>query len=498
MNLSYKILIKFLAATFLIAAFYSCEEDLEPITYDKISSDNFLVTAADFEVALTAIYANAGAQRRNRILFGMRGTDEFRSNNGGEDKLNNFQWENTGPFESLYTNNIPSITRAGSFLLDIQNTDVLSDDLRNSYMAQVRTARAFLMYELLTNYGACPVITDSELLATISTNFNYMPSRPEPGTTEYETYYRNYVEFIENDLNTAISQFENSENVRNIGQKGRFNKAVALTVLSKLYLHEKEWSKAETVCRAIIDLAESGENILYNYSLFEDYNNMWSLKAEGNSEIIFAIPQTAGSYGQDFRAWTLHPHYTADETSYNGDKVRIPFYDSFDPADIRRKNITMEFTNIYSSKTVDMRKSPHNGGFIFKYQQDPDAAQMSGVDVIVYRLADIYLSLAEAICWKEGGTTSDANALKYFNLVRDRAKLPRLNSLTTDIILQERAWELYFEGYRREDLIRHEQYISKARDERGVDAKDFQILYPIPLGAITENPAIKQNSGYNF
>jgi len=498
MNSIYKTLVNFFAAIFVIFLLNSCEGDLAPITYDKISTDNFLKTTADYEVALTAIYANIGAQRRNRILFGMRGTDEFRSNNGGEDKLNNFQWEQSGPFSALYNYNIPAITRAGSFLLELEKSSILPENVKNSYLAQVRTARAFLMYELLTNYGACPVITDDEILAGITTNFKYFPERPAPGTPEYEAYSSKYIAFIENDLNKAIEQFNIGEGTSNYGQRGRFNKAVAYTVLSKLYLHQKNWEKAITVCKAVIDLSEKGDNILYTYKLFNEYNNMWSLKTEGHSEIIFAIPQTAGAYGQDFRAWTLHPHYTKDENSYNGDKVRIPFYDSFNASDIRRNNITVSFTNIYTGKPVDMRKSPHNGGFIFKYQQDPNAAQMSGVDVVVYRLADIYLSYAEAICWKDGGATSSAEALKYFNLVRQRAALAPLSSLTTDIILQERAWELYFEGFRREDLIRHGKYISNAREERGVNAQDYQVLYPIPQEAINENPAIKQNPGYNF
>ncbi len=498
MNISFKTIIKSFFGLAIFTLLAACEKDLDPTNFDRISTDNFLQTEGDFNVALTAIYSSIGTQRRGRVVFGNRGTDEYRSNNGGEDRINNFEWTSSEPFSGLYTTNIRAITRAGSFLLDIKNTTVIDEVAKNSYTAQVLSARAFLMYELLTNYGACPVITDETLLATISSNFDYKPSRPKPGTSEYDTYYQNYAGLIESDLLTAIEKFNACEGAKGTNDFGRFNKGVAYAILTKLYMHEKQWEKAEAASKAIIALAETSSNSLYKYKLYTDYNNMWSLQTERHSEIIFAIPQTAGVYGQDFRAWTLHPHYTDKENAFNGDKVRIPFYNSFSSTDKRRKNITIEFTNIYSNKLVDMRKAPHNGGFIFKYQPDPDGPMASGVDIIVYRLADIYLTYAEAICWKNGGTTANAEALKYFNLVRERAGLATLSELTADIILQERGWELYFEGFRREDLIRHGKYISKARDERSVDAKDFQVLYPIPLWAITENPDIKQNPGYVF
>jgi len=481
-----------------LSLFTSCEGDLEPINYNRISTDNFLQTVNDYDVALTAIYASIGNLRRDRIVFGERGTDEYRSNNGGEDKLNNFEWTSSDQFGQIYWNNVQAITRTGTFIIELEKTAVLSDEIRNNYIAQVKTARAFLMYEILTNYGACPVITDKDILAEIYNNFDYKPKRPKPGTPEYVTYYNDYLKFIEDDLNAAIQEFDKAGAIQGYNDFGRFNKGVSLTILSKLYMHEKRWADLENTCKTIIDLAENATDPMFKYSLYPKYNDMWSLSTEKHAEIIFAIPQTAGLYGQSFRAWTLHPHYTADENAFNGDKVRIPFYDSFQANDIRRNNITITFTNIYSGKTVDMRKPPHNGGFIFKYQPDPDGPMASGVDVIVYRLADIYLSYAEAICWKEGGTTSNSVALKYFNMVRERAGVAKVLSINTNEILQERGWELYFEGFRREDLIRHGKYISKAAEERKVNAQDYQVLYPIPLGAILENPNIYQNSGYNF
>jgi starch-binding outer membrane protein, SusD/RagB family len=54
------------------------------------------------------------------------------------------------------------------------------------------------------------------------------------------------------------------------------------------------------------------------------------------------------------------------------------------------------------------------------------------------------------------------------------------------------------EGLRRDDLIRHDKYISFAQARGAVLAKDYHVLYPIPQSAIFENENIKQNPGYVF
>lgn len=77
-------------------------------------------------------------------------------------------------------------------------------------------------------------------------------------------------------------------------------------------------------------------------------------------------------------------------------------------------------------------------------------------DFPVFRLADIYLMASEALL-RTGGDRNQA--LEYFNRVRTRAYGSPAGGiqdadLTLDMILDERARELYWEGHRRTDLIR--------------------------------------------
>jgi starch-binding outer membrane protein, SusD/RagB family len=66
-----------------------------------------------------------------------------------------------------------------------------------------------------------------------------------------------------------------------------------------------------------------------------------------------------------------------------------------------------------------------------------------------------------------------------------------------DKILAERSWELYSEGKRRPDLIRHDRFIQNALD-RGISlAKPFHRLFPIPQPEMDANENLIQNPGYN-
>jgi len=78
----------------------------------------------------------------------------------------------------------------------------------------------------------------------------------------------------------------------------------------------------------------------------------------------------------------------------------------------------------------------------------------------ILRLADVYLVLAEAQSLIDGGTTSDADALKAYNAVRGRAiaSATPVNSVTWEEVFAERRLELALEGDRWYDYVRLSYY----------------------------------------
>ena len=115
------------------------------------------------------------------------------------------------------------------------------------------------------------------------------------------------------------------------------------------------------------------------------------------------------------------------------------------------------------------------------------------------RYAEVLLSFAEAENELNGPNAEAVRALKQ---VTDRAgvEIPATATANKEAfrnyLLLERGHELFGEGVRRQDLIRHGVYIKLAR-ERGNNAQDYQVLFPIPQFAITEsNGILEQNPGY--
>ena len=75
----------------------------------------------------------------------------------------------------------------------------------------------------------------------------------------------------------------------------------------------------------------------------------------------------------------------------------------------------------------------------------------------ILRLADVYLVYAEAILGNNA-TTSDGNAITYFNKVRARAGVEPVLFLDAATILKERRIEFAFEGQYWMDLVRWSYY----------------------------------------
>jgi hypothetical protein len=79
--------------------------------------------------------------------------------------------------------------------------------------------------------------------------------------------------------------------------------------------------------------------------------------------------------------------------------------------------------------------------------------QRTEIQTYMLRLADVYLVYAEAILGN-GTSTSDPQALKYYNAVRIRAGLDPKSIITWDDIFNERLVELAMEGQAWYDFVR--------------------------------------------
>ena len=120
-------------------------------------------------------------------------------------------------------------------------------------------------------------------------------------------------------------------------------------------------------------------------------------------------------------------------------------------------------------------------------------------DIVILRLADIYLMRAEAKL-RKGNTASDA--LADVNMVRASRTAgkpaPPLTTLNMDLLFRERGFELYWEMVRRTDMIRFGKYEGTWTEKSNTDVK--KRIFPIPQtaidGASNLIDYLKQNASY--
>ena len=180
------------------------------------------------------------------------------------------------------------------------------------------------------------------------------------------------------------------------------------------------------------------------------------------------------------------------------------------------------FTESYS----DYLRGQHGSAVVpsVKKFDDPETPQQNNAtgyrDIVLLHLSDIYLVAAEAYLL----AGNEQKALQLVNTVRQRAKATALNAFSSyqpdyetdvnfhlnalDVILDERARELYAEQTRWMDLRRTRQLVRynvefnpeiKAVSDMANAQGEIKWLRPIPAAEIETNTAIAQqdqNPGY--
>jgi hypothetical protein len=217
-------------------------------------------------------------------------------------------------------------------------------------------------------------------------------------------------------------------------------------------------------------------------SLLEFGGTPIEIKVAGNYKISLDINRPDYTYQLDLQSFSV----------YDG---RGMFYTNGQNLEI---NNLVPFTDGYA---INKFKNVTSTGAAGSDTDYPDT------DFPMFRLADVYLMAAECVLRGSGG--GDKNrAVAYVNKVRERAFTSNLgnfsaNDLTLDVLLDERARELYWECHRRTDLIRFGKYSDgnyvwawKGGVKDGAATENFRNIFPIPSKDINANPDLKQNPGY--
>jgi hypothetical protein len=136
----------------------------------------------------------------------------------------------------------------------------------------------------------------------------------------------------------------------------------------------------------------------------------------------------------------------------------------------------------------------------YEFSKSSNTGRNKGeADIVILRLADIYLMRAEA---KLRASNDAAGALADVNAVRAArtATTPAaaLTSMSLDLLFRERGFEFYWEMLRRSDMVRFGKYEGTWTEKSNTDVK--KRIFPIPQTAIDAasnlTGYLKQNDGY--
>lgn len=491
--------------TYIIAivalAFSSCDLNEEP--YGFYSDENFYKTVEDAESALLYAYNAFNYTEYNRGVIDVgdlptETTDLKPQEGGGVETLVN--WKANAGNEALsnfFQYCYIAVNRANGVIENVVDQD-FNQTSKENILGEAYIIRAWAYFCLARTYGVVPLQT--EFVSSVD-------QTTPPMAKDLDEIY----DFILTDLLTAETYLDINPRV------GRFDQVAAWSILSKVYLtiasgkENKAAGYRDMNKDAQAMYAEAAKwsgkvlNDQTDYVFDENLANIYDVNKPDASEHIWLISKDRsgnntvefGSNPLMWMPWGPGSSYyvvnAAGDTipTINGWEVyRInnDFRATFDPADKRSTDLMR--SQIYDKEDKHPLGSVADGYlsgvFSVKYI-DPDFnGNLTSSKPIMIRFTDIALIYAEAV-----GPTAEAEA--WLNKVRARAGLnPVTKGMNiTDFrkaVLQERTWELAFEGHHLFDLRRTASVIENVPAARAAGlTEDETAFYAIPQREIDLN-----------
>lgn len=464
--------------------FMACSDNLEEVPLYFFEEGNSFKIANDATAALNGVYSHL----RDGSYYGMGwiALSDVNADDGSvqtstsanlvELDQNTFSATNSY-FDGFYTAVYAMIDRANRVIQNVPPID-MNETLKAQILGEAKFLRALGYFDLVRAFGDVPLLT-----APSNDVVNVSISRTDK-TLVYEQ--------IVQDLLDAEAVLPVKYTAA--GQVGRATVGAAKSLLAKVYLTTKNWAKAAEKSKEVIDSK--------TYSLFPDFKAVFQPENNNGQEHIFSVQYSCTQlrYGSPFsKNFAIHFSYPfgGGGTFQSNDY----YANSFLPDDYRKEITIIMEKEIEDGTIVESRTGPHTDKY---WDSDPCGDNNNRNNFMIMRYADVLLMYAEAENELNGVPTQ--SAYDAINEVRKRARNnddaanPQdLSGLSKeafrDAVLQERSWELSFEGHRRWDLLRTDRYISTMTDA-GITTTDKHLLYPIPQNETDVNPALEQNPGY--
>ncbi len=512
----------------------SCEKELDLIPEDgRVTSANAFDDPTAYRAFLAKIYAgislsgqegpagnpdlaglDEGFSNYLRLYWKMQELTTDEAVIGWDDgtirNLHAQNWTSGNEFiRTMYTRIAYQITLTNEFLRQtspelLAQRGVTGDLLAQigNYRAEARFMRALSYWHFMDLYGNVPFVTEADPIGA------FLPEQIQRA---------DLFNYIESELLTIESTIVPARQ----NEYGRADQAAVWSLLAKLYLNAEvytgtgRYSEVITYTNKVIQAGYSIAQVPYEYLFLADNDSNGS-----QVETIFPITFD-GLNTQSFGGMTFLVHApvggSMDPVNFGinggwfGVRTTQNFVEQFPGEDLSPDGRANFYTD--GQNKIIESIPPFNQGYAVEKFKNVDVNGVPGSDpndhpdsdFPMFRLADIYLMYAEAVVRNGGGSVG--TAVGYVNELRERAYGDNSGNITSsdltlDFILAERSRELHWEGHRRTDLIRFNQFSEngvwawKGNVPQGSTTASFRDLMPIPSSDLGVNPNLVQNPGY--
>ena len=530
MKLINKYLTLGLMAGTLTAATSCSDSFLQKDSLTEISSSTFWQTPEDALMALTACYDALQSNwlyNADQYTFGPLYMECISDNGGhfnwsgwvpGYDVAMGIQNSSSWVFSDYWNACYETINRCNLLISNVDRVEGLSDSDKECYKAEAIVLRSLMYINLTITYQDVPYLTEPLTL-----------DNAECAKTDRETI----VESVMTDLKACV------EVLPQTADRGRITKGAALAILGRMALYNEKWADAIAAYREIMGLG---------YSLYDDYDELFTQTGETSNEIIFAVRYEGPgvSEGAAYNAhWNtpleamngtldLADDYYMKATGLKTTDTNYGVMKSDGTLDVSQPNAAHfegRDPRLYTTLFVPGMYWNGKGGegawyggaaaslsmvYVMKYFDDTDTNNSwdNGQDFYIVRYAEVLLSLAEALV--QSGEYDEAEVRSLINQIRQRptVDMPRVEDVEgtglsaerlLEIIKHERRVELAFEGLRLFDVYRwHEldKAVANIEHERtslglAYEARTYNgerdYVWPIPLSELESNSMLEQH-----
>lgn len=498
----------------------SCMDNLlDQKPLDQLSPDSFYTNETEVRMGLMGIYSSFVDEWHQYDFM----SDNCYCHHSWQGSLEFSEWkQNSSSSRALSKWRIAyrTIGRVNKFLDNVEKAPI-DETVKNTMKGEARMIRGYFYADLVHFYGDVPLV-----LKELSLDEAKVSRTPKAEV----------LKAAEEDFDFAITHLQVSA-----PETGRATKGAAQAFKARMYLYNKEWSKAASLCKDIIDSEV--------YQLYPDYGAVFEESNENNVEVIFDIQyiknvrvQPWPTTGTSFTEWPTAGITLSAIDAFNMKSTGKPItdqtsgYDEQNPFNNRDPRM---------GATYVLPNSPFIGGapyipaaqdgelqtcFRPRKYADIDNADRGNcaVNLILMRYADVLLMRAEALI--EMGQITD-EVYDLINEVRQRPSvmMPKIEQAEgqnlnqnqlREIVRHERHVEFGMEFTRYSDMRRWELESAikdvwgfnkaKLTDPSSANTWSFERiklasrsfdpkkgwLWSIPLEEIQNNGNLTQNPGY--